>query len=649
MKNRIYRSVLLACACLSLRLGAEARPPDAPKNAGPLFALFDPGKETVVNYEKYGSFTNVGTPQYRFVIRDRDGLAKAVGEGIYPNVTGLLKDPSFQKFQYSGKLEGSLWDFVNTDDIQANFYRWASAQEQPGVKQFYTGEMLERAGQLLQAIKAYYACAVHFPKTAGSTFWKTPWYIGPTALDRVAYLTRQHPELGMRLVGGRIRIKNCFDDDVHNDVFEIDPGKLVAVSTRTTPAPAPDLSVEQIKQELGHGRVTLKQFTNGHWRMYVDGKPYVLRAIAYSATPIGKSPDNGSLVGHRDWMVADQNKNGRIDGPYDAWVDENRNNKQDANEKAVGDWPLLKAMGVNTVRLYHHGYNKDLLSDLYKNYGIRVIMGDFFGAYTIDSGADWYAGTDYSDETQQKKMLSSVTQMVTEYKDEPYVVFWVLGNENNYGNANNSRSNPDAYYKFVNSAARLIKSLDPNHPVAICNGDLLFLDKAARLCPDVDIFGANAYRGNHGFGDSLWNNLAEVWKKPAFITEYGCPAYHHRRPPEIAEQMQADYLRSNWLDIEYNIAGGRGAGNSIGGVLFEWMDEWWKAGPPPQYDPAIHDIVGQFGGPFPDGWSYEEWYGVVGQGDGKNSPFERQLRKAYYLFRDELWHPKKMAERGLPE
>jgi beta-glucuronidase len=306
-------------------------------------------------------------------------------------------------------------------------------------------------------------------------------------------------------------------------------------------------------------------------------------------------------------------------------------------------------MGVNTIRLYHHGYNKELFRDLFKKQGIRLIIGDYLGAYTIGSGADWYAGTDYSNSDQQKKMLESVKQMVEEYKDEPYVVFWVLGNENNYGNANNSRQNPEAYYKFVNKAARLIKSIDPNHPVAICNGDLLFMDKVTKLCPDVDIYGANAYRGNHGFGDSFWRNLQEVWDKPAFISEFGCPAYHHRRTRAVAEQLQADYLRSNWVDIEYNVAGSPGAGNALGGVLFEWMDEWWKAGPPPQYDASIHDIVGQFGGPFPDGWSYEEWYGVVSQGDGKHSPFERQLRKSYYLFKDDLWNPEKLEQRGMPQ
>ena len=78
-------------------------------------------------------------------------------------------------------------------------------------------------------------------------------------------------------------------------------------------------------------------------------------------------------------------------------------------------------------------------------------------------------------------------------------------------------------------------------------------------------------------------------------------------------------------------ADGYGEGNALGGVVFEFADEWWKA-----YEPAKHDVHTQWLGPFSDGWVYEEWFGVCGQGDGKNSPYLRQLRKSYFVMK-ELW------------
>ncbi len=620
-----------------------------PLKAAEEFTLNDPGVERIVTYEKYGEFSHLGTPDYHYYIKDREGLARAVGEGIYPNVTGLLKDPAYQKMQYEKRLEGNDWDFVNSDNAQANFFKWSSIHDQPpGLKQFYSAMMLEKAGLYTQAVKAYYATVVHFPKASGNTSWKTPWYVGPTALDSIAYLTRHHPELGMQLVGGRIRIRNRFDDDPRNDVFEINPGRIVPAPKKSHPPVHINLEALPVRRQMGRGNVHLSQYANGHWQLFVGQTPYVIRGISYSASPVGKSPDTGTLVVHRDWMIADENKNGQIDGPYDSWVGRYKDGKLVGRGPVVGDFKLLKDMGVNTLRIYHHGYNKKLLQDLFQTYGIRVIMGDFLGAYTIGSDAEWSAGTDYRDPGQQERMLASVRQMVEEYKDEPYILFWVLGNENNYGNANNSREYPAVYYAFLNKAAQLVKSLDPNHPVALSNGDLLFIDKAAKLCPDVDIFGANAYRGPHGMGDSFWKDAADEWGKPLLVSEFGCPAYHRRKPGPPAEMMQAEYLRWNWDDIERNLGGGPGVGNALGGVLFEWMDEWWKAGSPPTFDPAVHDTVGQFAGPFPDGWSYEEWYGIVGQGDGKNSPYERQLRQAYFLFKDELWNAQEWNKRGLP-
>ena len=52
-----------------------------------------------------------------------------------------------------------------------------------------------------------------------------------------------------------------------------------------------------------------------------------------------------------DWMGADENKNGKNDVGFDAWVDKNRNGKQDPDEPSVGDFQLLQEMGCNSIRV----------------------------------------------------------------------------------------------------------------------------------------------------------------------------------------------------------------------------------------------------------------------------------------------------------
>ncbi|MBU1125574.1 MAG: hypothetical protein KKC84_06090 [Candidatus Omnitrophica bacterium] len=528
------------------------------------------------------------------------------------------------------RLEGSHWDFVNSPDLQAAFLKWALASEPQGVKLFYTGLILERSGLIKHAIKCYYAIAVHYPTSYGWTYWHTPWYVGQAAIAKVNYLLRRNPQIGYKLQDADIKVINGFDNDVSNDSFIINPGKFVKISILEKLKPKPDPNLLSIKRRSGKGRVYLVQYETGDWQLMVDGKPFEVKAVTYAPTKVGESPDNKTMT---NWMENDFNGNEKIDGPYDVFVDKNGNNQQDSDEPIVGDFRLMQEMGVNTIRLYHHPYavNKELLRDLYNNYGIMVIMGDFLGKYALGSGAPWNPGTDYHNEAHKKNMLDSVAKMVMEYKDEPFVLCWLLGNENVYGYACNADKEPEAFFSFANQVAKAIKELDSEHPVAICSGDVLYLDKYAQYAPEVDIFGCNAYRGEYGFG-SLWRQVKEEADKPVFITEFGCPAYAEGKSKEEAEQLQADYHYGSWEDIENNMAfRDGGAGNAIGGIVFEWLDEWWKG-----YEPSTHDTKGLWAGPFPDGYMHEEWLGLCGQGNGSQSPYLRELRKAYYTYK-RLW------------
>ena len=121
--------------------------------------------------------------------------------------------------------------------------------------------------------------------------------------------------------------------------------------------------------------------------------------------------------------------------------------------------------------------------------------------------------------------------------------------------------------------------------------------------------------------------------RPVLITEYGTDCYDLKKN-QVDEDYQALYHRRAWNDIVGNSYLGHGYGNSIGGVVFCWLDKWWVCGSPYEHDTKI----GSWPGPCPDGYFSDEWMGMFGQGDGTQSPFIRQPRKAYYVYRDELWN-----------
>ncbi|MBF0532029.1 MAG: hypothetical protein HQL23_02910 [Candidatus Omnitrophica bacterium] len=599
--------------------------------------LATPGTDKIIDYTKYGQFIDVGTDHYKYSIADLVGLANAAGEGIYPNENGIYKNPRYRQYLREGKLKGRHWDYVNTDDLEAAYFKWVTAPEPWGVRLFYLGMIFEKAEMYYEALKAYHALVVHLPNTVSMTYWQTPWYPAQAAVAKIRHIIRVHPELGLDYKWMNVKVLNGFDNDTKNDVFITYPGKIfkkgMLGKVKDTLNPEERCSLGKVIKRLGEGEVRLVQYENMHWQLMVHDQPYVIKGMTYAPTKVGQSPDKGTLA---DWMTFDSNNDGLLDGPYEAWVDKNHNDIQDPNEKSVGDFQLMKEMGVNTLRMYHQPFplNKAVLRDLFKRYGIRIIIGDFLGKYTFGSGASWSKGTDYEDPEQKKKMMASVRDMVLEHKDEPYVLLWLLGNENNYGVACNADKKPEAYFKFVDEVAQMIKSLDSNHPVAIANGDTLFLDIFAKYSPNVDIFGANVYRGDYGFG-AFWEQVFDATGRPAMITEYGCPAFAANLNMDEAETAQMNYHQGNWMDIEENLAGrSRGVGNALGGVAFEWTDEWWK-----NYEPFRHDRKSNAIGPFPGGLYYEEWFGMTSQGKGQHSPFERQLRKVYFYYAG-VWNKK---------
>lgn len=370
----------------------------------------------------------------------------------------------------------------------------------------------------------------------------------------------------------------------------------------------------------------IKKLKNGHYQLMVNRKPYIVKGVCYNPIPIGKNHE------------------------YDWWAD--------PNKPWLVDAELMKAMGVNTIRLYqpheHPAEVKTVIRDLYEKYGIRTILGNWLGFWE-------YPYPLYGDKKFQDKVKQDVIDMVLEYKDEPGILFWVLGNENNYSCLSNVRvwsneeidKEPDPqkqramrariYYSFINELANSIHEADPLHPVALGNGELIGLEYANQYSPAVDIIACIIYRGKT-FGP-LFRSLKATFDRPLLLAEFGADSYDAYLKKED-QNMQAFFLESQWRQIYENLAGNKeGAGNCIGGAMFEWSDEWWKHNEDSPDTWKVHDTESNW----MNGSYYfdikaegnknmnEEWFGITAISEELENGINKRIpRKSYYVI-GEFW------------
>ena len=367
-------------------------------------------------------------------------------------------------------------------------------------------------------------------------------------------------------------------------------------------------------------QVTIEQNGNGI-KLLVNGNAMMVNGMNWDYFPVGTNYS------------------------YSLW------NQSDAFiKKALDDeMPLLKNMGVNTIRVYT-GIPKKWIQYIYETYGIYTMLNHSFGRYGLTLDGTWVPNTEYSDPRVIALLEKEVKELASQYKDTPGLLLYLLGNENNYGlfwegaetediPVENRKSTERArhMYQLFNRAAVAMQAIDKSHPVAICNGDLLFLDIIARECKDVDILGINVYRGI-SFID-LFDRVKKEYGKPVVLTEFGTDAFNALTNEE--DQMpQAVINVANWKEIYENAAGLGKAGNSLGGFTFQFSDGWWKYGQTSNLN--VHDSHASWsnGGYYFDFVAgennmNEEWFGICAKGPTSPAGFYQLYpRAAYYALKE---------------
>lgn len=356
-------------------------------------------------------------------------------------------------------------------------------------------------------------------------------------------------------------------------------------------------------------------------KLVVDGKDFIINGMNWDYFPIGTNY-NYSL-----WKQSDDVIKAALDA----------------------EMGLLKNMGVNVIRQYT-GVPAKWIKYIYENYGIYTVLNHSFGRYGLTINGAWVANTEYGNLATQKLLLEEVKLMVSQYKNTPGVLLFLLGNENNYGlfwsgsetediplEDRKSTIRAHALYKLFNEAVVEMKQIDKSHPIAICNGDLLFLDIIKKECPAIDILGTNVYRGV-SFGDAF-QKVKEELNKPVMFTEFGADALNALNNSED-QKSQAYYLVGNWKEIYENAAGLGKAGNSIGGFTFQFSDGWWKYGQTKNLD--IHDNNASWSnGGYPldlqgkENNMNEEWFGICAKGPtNTRGLYDLYPRAAYYVLKE---------------
>ena len=241
--------------------------------------------------------------------------------------------------------------------------------------------------------------------------------------------------------------------------------------------------------------------------------------------------------------------------------------------------------GINTIRVYSPIDDKAVLDEI-DAAGLKVIIGigyDQQGYFDVLSG--------------------SFIDYVNKYKDHPAVLMWELGNEYNY-HPEWFKVDIMTWYNAMNNAAELIHQADKSHPVATAHGELPD-EQALSSCPNVDVWGMNAYRWDHP--EALFEEWSDVSSKPMYLSESGADSYmtieSHGYEQGENQQAQADAngkILNAVFENQYICSGI---------TLFSFTDGWWKAGKPRTQDPG--GSAPNSGGVPYDGAPNEEYWGIV--------------------------------------
>lgn len=243
------------------------------------------------------------------------------------------------------------------------------------------------------------------------------------------------------------------------------------------------------------------------------------------------------------------------------------------------DFQLMEEAGINTIRTYR--LLPDFILDLSERHNIMVIENVVYPG-------DW---TDFNSAIELERLKSIAVRNVERHKDRKCILAWDIWNDApfTFGKQGDSirRYGEEKVNAFFKEIYKAIKEVDPYHPITGSN--LTYREESINLGAGfLDILAYNVYVGIYDWldGKFSYENAKETaqkfkeislkYNKPVIIAETGYSSC-------LEASTQGEAIQGQVKAVEDNLAGI---------IIFEWADEWDKAGDPSRQNNHIEEHWG---------------------------------------------------------
>ena len=230
----------------------------------------------------------------------------------------------------------------------------------------------------------------------------------------------------------------------------------------------------------------------------------------------------------------------------------------------------LAATGANTTRTWGTSSDTAKLLTAVDQNNMRVVMGFWLNQ-----------NVNYCTDRTLGKTLNSIVGYVNQYKADPGVLMWDIGNEvilqaQNYFSGTTLQNDRVCYAQYVNQISQAIHAADPNHPTTSTDAWTGAWPYYATYSPDLDLLAVNQYGGVctvQGSWQAGPTGNGVPYTKPYILTEFGpsgsweVPNDENGVPLEPTDVQKAQAYPNAWACISGSNGNGA-AGVSLGGTAF---------------------------------------------------------------------------------